>query len=199
MGSVRDQLLAAAVDLLRQAGPDAVTTTAVAKSVGIKQPSVYAHFSSRQALLTAAINEVAQELAEFTRHAQAELRAAGADDPAALHTHFTAIVDNAHHHREVITVWISHRAERTPLGDALRDVDELFVEAITDHVAALVGADDRARSERFARVMLESVASVLRLHLAGHLEKGDAVRLLVNHVFAASSLLLEAPVLVEES
>ena len=194
MGGVRDQLIKEAVALLRSSGPDAVTTTAVAEAVGIKQPSVYAHFRNREALLRAAIDVIAEELADYTRQAQAGLRAAGAGDPEALRAHFTTIIDNARVHRGVITVWLTHRTERSPLGDALRQVDETFVEAIAEHMASVrpQGAR-RAENDRFARVILEAVASVLRLNFGGHLPKADAARLLVGQVFAASTLLSSPP------
>lgn len=158
-------------------------------ATGIKQPSVYAHFRSRQALLEAAIEAVTRELYEFTRAAQAELRVAGASEPSALESHFETIVDNARRYRKVIVVWLAHRCERSELGQALRDVDERFVASIRDHVMALPSAPKPTGAERFARAMLESVAGSLRLHLDGHLPAKDTVNLLVNQVFAASGLL----------
>ena len=192
MANVREQLVKEAVALLRQGGPEAVTTTAVAHAVGIRQPSVYAHFRNRQALLNAAINQVAEDMAQFTRQAQTELRAAGADDPDALHVHFGRIIDNARAHRGLISVWLAHRDERSELGEALRDVDEMFVVEIAEHAALLrpsEAGEALTACDRFARVVLESVAGSLRLHLAGHLPKDDTVRILVNQVFAATTLL----------
>jgi len=75
---LRDDILAAAAELLERTGSEeAVTLRAVARQVGISAPSIYAHFPDREAIVLAAVVRIFDELAEAIR------RGAGAagDDP----------------------------------------------------------------------------------------------------------------------
>lgn len=56
-GDLRNALLKAAMDLLKESGQDAVTTRACAKSVGCAPSAVFRHFADRRALATALATE----------------------------------------------------------------------------------------------------------------------------------------------
>lgn len=49
----RDQIVAAALELLDERGLDGLTTRALADRLGVRQPALYWHFKDRQALLEA--------------------------------------------------------------------------------------------------------------------------------------------------
>lgn len=49
----RDTVIAQALDLLDEVGLDAVSTRRLAKRLGVEQPSLYWHFRSKAALLSA--------------------------------------------------------------------------------------------------------------------------------------------------
>ncbi|WOB76210.1 tetracycline resistance transcriptional repressor TetR [Achromobacter xylosoxidans] len=49
----RDAVIAAALDLLNEAGVDGLTTRKLAERLGVQQPALYWHFKSKQALLDA--------------------------------------------------------------------------------------------------------------------------------------------------
>ncbi len=52
-GLTRETVVAEALDLLDEVGLDQVSTRALAQRLGIKQPSLYWHFSNKEALLSA--------------------------------------------------------------------------------------------------------------------------------------------------
>jgi len=57
--ALRDEVLAAAMDLLRETGSEeAVSLRLVAQRVGVSVPSIYLHFADKQALLDAVCGEV---------------------------------------------------------------------------------------------------------------------------------------------
>lgn len=74
--------MSAALTLIERTGSDeAVTLRAVAREVGIAAPSIYAHFADRDAIVTAAVAQVFDELAEAI---EAGLESAGQDPAARL-------------------------------------------------------------------------------------------------------------------
>ncbi|MCS7475536.1 TetR/AcrR family transcriptional regulator [Umezawaea endophytica] len=75
---LRDDIVAAAVDLLDETGDEgAVTLRAVARKVGIAAPSIYRHFPDQPSIMLAVVRQAFTELEERLR---AGLDAAG-DDP----------------------------------------------------------------------------------------------------------------------
>jgi AcrR family transcriptional regulator len=63
----QDELIRIARQLVDEAGPEALTLTAVAKIAGVKAPSIYKHFADRQALLKAVEIDVLTELEQALR------------------------------------------------------------------------------------------------------------------------------------
>jgi AcrR family transcriptional regulator len=72
---LRDEILAGATELLERSGgsEEAVTLRAVAREVGISAPSIYAHFTDRQAIVDAIVNGA---FGDFNRAIQAASDAA---------------------------------------------------------------------------------------------------------------------------
>lgn len=54
-GSRKDEIVAAALELLEQDGPEAVSMRAIADRIGIKAPSLYKHYRDKEALEVAMI------------------------------------------------------------------------------------------------------------------------------------------------
>jgi AcrR family transcriptional regulator len=101
--ALRDDLLRAAMDLLRETGDeDAVSVRAVAQRVGVSVPSIYLHFTDKQALLDAVCEEVFEQLHVRLRRAGE----AGADPFDALRRQGNAYVhfalENPEHYRIVL-------------------------------------------------------------------------------------------------
>lgn len=59
---LRQEIVAAAADLLDSSGESAVTLKDIARMVGISSPSIYAHFSDREAIIAAVVAETFGEL-----------------------------------------------------------------------------------------------------------------------------------------
>ena len=70
--SVRRRAVDAALELLRDDGPEAVTMRAVAERAGVTPPAIYWHFADKDALL----GEVVREVRALFRDELAETRAA---------------------------------------------------------------------------------------------------------------------------
>jgi AcrR family transcriptional regulator len=61
--ALRDDIVAAATELLEEAGnEDAVTLRAVARRIGISAPAIYAHFADREAILEAVVDDAFADL-----------------------------------------------------------------------------------------------------------------------------------------
>lgn len=86
----RDQILAQAQRLFSENGVHRVSTREIARAVGISQPSLYAHFKSKQALIDAVAAATYEALAE-------RLQAVVDSDPAEtrLERSFRAYIDFA--------------------------------------------------------------------------------------------------------
>lgn len=65
--TTRDALVRAAADLIAAQGTAAFSLRKVAERVGIKAPSIYVHFGSKEALLAEASRHAAGALGEFLR------------------------------------------------------------------------------------------------------------------------------------
>lgn len=70
--TLRGEVLAAAMDVLRETGSEeAMSLRVVAQRVGVSVPSIYLHFSDKQALLDAVCGEVFEQLHVALRQASA--------------------------------------------------------------------------------------------------------------------------------
>ena len=91
--AVRGRLIDVAAGLLRQQGPAAVTTRAVAAAAGVQAPTIYRIFGDKDGLLDAVAERAAEEfVATKARAAQAEA-GRGADPLDDLRSAFFAQVD----------------------------------------------------------------------------------------------------------
>lgn len=70
-GDLRGALVAAALKIAETDGPDAVTFSALARTLGVTQAAPYRHFADREALLTAAATEAFGQFSESLRAAVA--------------------------------------------------------------------------------------------------------------------------------
>ena len=77
-----DDIVRGALAIIERTGSaDAVTLRAVAREVGIAAPSIYAHFTDREAIIMAAVVGIFDELADSVEQAEAS---AGGDPVARL-------------------------------------------------------------------------------------------------------------------
>jgi AcrR family transcriptional regulator len=160
----REEIVAAARDLLETGGIDAVTMQAVAGRVGIRGPSLYKRFASRAALL-AAIAEDA-----FANQARVFARAIRGDDPATdLRRVAVAYRRWAHRHPGTYGLLFA------PLGDDARPPAEAGGRAaapVIDVAARIVG---RERALDAARLLTAFVHGFVSMELAGAFRLGGDV------------------------
>jgi AcrR family transcriptional regulator len=125
--SRRTQIVTAAADLLREEGPAALTSVAVAQRVGIAQSAVYRHVRTVDELRHLATAEIvadlrlalggivlSKELREFT------------DDEAA----FAMVIDAMHRYCQAYDTVDRWRFDDGCLGDGIREVCEEFDDLI---------------------------------------------------------------------
>jgi len=82
-GVVRDQLIAAGLELARTGGPDAVVLREVTRKVGVVPNAAYRHFANHDELLAAVCTEAMRELGARTAERVARVRGKRGDPAAA--------------------------------------------------------------------------------------------------------------------
>jgi AcrR family transcriptional regulator len=129
-GNLREALIDAALELVREKGPDAFTLREVARRAGVSHAAPYRHFSDRAALLAAAAERTYSALA-------GELRAAAESAPApsgALRAAALAYVQFALNHPtgfrllfepEARTADLDRRSAGSDVFECLRETVEL--------------------------------------------------------------------------
>lgn len=187
--STKDAMVAAAADLLDEAGPDAVTLRAIAQRVGVSHNAPYKHFADKEALLAAVAAR------EFRRRAAAAPKPA-AEPMAELKRMMVSYVG-----------WATRHPARFKLafGRWTRD-DAALSEAAHEARAELVAAVTRAQGsgampagdpDRVAALLLALGHGAADLALGGHLArdgKGHAdPEDLIDDLFALYGLLAPTP------
>ena len=161
--STRDAIVAAAGDLLDEAGPEAVTLRAVAQRVGLSHNAPYKHFADKEALLAAVAT------VELRRRAEAP-RPAGGEPLATLKR---MVKDNVrwalrHPARFKLTFgnWTRHDGD---LGEAAHAARMRFVEVVV--AAQAEGALPDGDPERVSALLLALGHGAADLALGGHLSR----------------------------
>ena len=75
------KILACALELFSERGYDAVSVGEIAAAVGIRAPSLYNHFSGKQAIFDAIVSDVAAHYARDTDRIHIHVEDAGRDTP----------------------------------------------------------------------------------------------------------------------
>ena len=88
--STRERILAQALRLFSQSGFDAVSVEQIAAAVGIKAPSLYKHYKSKQAIFEALFEEARKRYSDYTLGISVHLTDAEQDTE-----HFTQITEAA--------------------------------------------------------------------------------------------------------
>jgi AcrR family transcriptional regulator len=129
-GRLRGEILAAALELIDEAGTDqAVTLRAVARRAGIAAPSIYRHFADRQAILLTLVHDAFKQLRDRLADAQP---AGGADSPTRLRAACHAYLDFSTDHPQLYRVMLGGLwGAANELG---QDPLLLLTEAVTDCV-----------------------------------------------------------------
>src|SRR5689334_25179951 len=145
---MRAELVRAAIQLVRERGASAVTTTTLTKMVGISQSGFYQHFSNVDECLGAAAVSFADEMRLNLRSirdrffAHVELL-----DDAALHDSLRRAFQHTLSYAldeprlvELIMMFKRFRGDTSPFGRALQEVDAQVIE---DMVAEIMASGKR--------------------------------------------------------
>ena len=143
----REQLLDAAIDLLRRDGVSAVSTVSVTNAIGLAQSGFYQHFSSVEECLEAAAQQCTLQLRKFVvDHLEATQQET--EDPLAAHVrHYQAMLDVCVNDHVVGELFLRRRFDESPVGRAMQD----FHKALRDDLASNLRSIARALDPRFGR------------------------------------------------
>lgn len=148
-GALRRALLDAVADIVREAGPEAVTLRECARRAGVSHSAAAPHFGDKRGLLTAFVTEGEARLAAAMRDAMAALPD-GADAPARLAATGRGYIGfaraNPAHFRLMFRTDLIDRGDpawRQAAGDAFEVLEQAMA-------AAVPGMDQRARRARLA-------------------------------------------------
>ncbi|GAB3486658.1 TetR/AcrR family transcriptional regulator [Amycolatopsis cihanbeyliensis] len=135
----REEILGAAVRVFARKGFAASRIEDVAAAAGIGKGSVYLYFASREALLTAAFEELASTSADILREARADSRPALDRLAALVHAVLRSMAQRPELSRILLDLWSASRGgEGLPLdmgavyADYRAAVAELLREAATE-------------------------------------------------------------------
>ncbi|MCP2342782.1 TetR/AcrR family transcriptional regulator [Actinomadura rupiterrae] len=168
-GSLREALVAHAVGLLDEAGPDAVVVREAARRAGVAPSAPFRHFPGRAALLTAVTEAVAVDFCdELTRAVDA------ADDVPfrALGNAFVRYA-LAHPHRFALLRGAVFGADRTPaLEEGHRAVTQRITELI---MAGQERGELRKADPELTRITAQAlVFGLSQMFVDGYLDTGRA-------------------------
>lgn len=116
----RERLLAAALELLRNEGVGAVTVSQVTKKIEVHHSLFYAHFADIDACLAAAADHVLTQLAPVDRELRRELMGRAVTNRRELAQYFEGAFERWLAERACVELLLSHRLDRSPIGEALR-------------------------------------------------------------------------------
>jgi AcrR family transcriptional regulator len=166
-GKLRDEIIAAAVEILDEEGDErAVTLRSVARRIGIAAPSIYPHFPDQPAIMLAVVRQ------EYDRLA-AELRTAaeaGGQDPrqrllAVCHAYLDLAQNHPERYRTMFGgLWMPSLGDSSITEEALVGLGEEALQILVDALGDCVTAGQATSTDLFSDV----VALWLGLHGLAH-------------------------------
>ena len=157
----REQLIQAAIDLLRREGVGAVTTVSVTEAIGLTQSGFYQHFSSLEQCLEAAAQQCTRQLRQFVAdHLEATQK--DTDDPMAAHVrHYQAMLDLCARDRVLGELFLKRRFDESPIGQAMRDFHDGLRTDLSKNLRELARAlDPRTANDPRIPVLAELLLSM---------------------------------------
>jgi len=158
--STRARILNAAIEMMEAGGESSVRLSAIAEAMGIKEPSIYHHFTNRTELINAAYVEWYWQClkTEIPVEAMMVLVETKEDYVRAVRKSMEWSFQPERHHARAIRLSVLGAAQRNPdLGVAINDINKKFLATIAD--AALV-----AQQKGWFRTDLDPKAIAYWLH-----------------------------------
>jgi len=158
--STRSRILNAAIKMMETGGESSVRLSAIAEDLGIKEPSIYHHFTNRTELVNAAYVEWYWQClkTEIPVEAMMVLVDSREDYVRAVRKSMEWSYQPERHHARAIRVSVLGAAQRNPdLAIAINDINKKFLATIAD--AASV-----AQQKGWLRADLDPMATAYWLH-----------------------------------
>jgi len=158
--STRSRILNASIKMMETGGESSVRLSAIAEGLGIKEPSIYHHFTNRTELVNAAYVEWYWQClkTEIPVEAMMVLVDSKEDYVRALRKSMEWSYRPERHHARAIRVSVLGAAQRNPdLAIAINDINKKFLATIAD--AALY-----AQQKGWLRADLDPMATAYWLH-----------------------------------
>jgi AcrR family transcriptional regulator len=180
--STRDALVDAAVQLLDEGGPEAVTLREVGHRAGVSHNAPYKHFSGKEALLAAV---AARELRQ-----QAAAVATATTLRSVLHGYVDWALAHPQRFRLVFGAWSSGSEELAAAAQTAR-ATLISLVAEQQRASRLPDADPERLAALLQALAHGAVALTLAGHLSpagkGHASPGDLVDDLIGHLLLAAA------------
>ncbi|WP_308169727.1 TetR/AcrR family transcriptional regulator [Acrocarpospora catenulata] len=164
---LRDEIIAAAVELLDEEGDErAITLRSVARRIGIAAPSIYPHFPDQPAIMLAVVRQEFDQLATTLRAAAED---SGQDPRQRLLAACQAYLDLAQTHPGRYRImfgglWIPNLSEGSVTQDDMTGLGMEAMQVIVDALGDCVTAGQATSTDLFS----DAVALWLGLHGLAH-------------------------------
>ncbi|MEU8632151.1 TetR/AcrR family transcriptional regulator [Amycolatopsis sp. NPDC048633] len=166
-GRLREEIVAAAVDLLDESGDEsAITLRSVARRAGIAAPSIYRHFPDQPAIMLAVVRRA---FAELEAQLRADLDAAG-DDPrerlfACCHSYLRFAQEHPERYRSMFGgLWMPALHDTSVTADDVATLGDACTRLLTETLDDCVTAGQVTTTDPHA----DAVALWLGLHGLAH-------------------------------
>ena len=158
--STRSRILNAAIEMMETGGESSVRLSAIAEALGIKEPSIYHHFTNRTELVNAAYVEWYWQClkTDIPVEAMMVLVETKEDYIRAFRKSMEWSYQPARHQARAIRVSVLGAAQRNPeLAAAVNDINKKFLATIADSVLF-------AQQKGWLRTDLDPMATAYWLH-----------------------------------
>jgi AcrR family transcriptional regulator len=158
--STRSRILNAAIEMMEAGGESSVRLSAIAEALGIKEPSIYHHFTNRTELVNAAYIEWYWQCLKTDIPVEAMMVLVETKDDyvRALRKTMEWSYQPARHHSRAIRLSVLGAAQRNPeLAVSINDINKKFLASIAD-------AANVAQQKGWLRADLDPMAIAYWLH-----------------------------------
>ncbi len=190
-GQTRIAIIEAAIELLMQEGPSALTTINLAEKVGIVQSGFYAHFKTIEECLHALVHEIDLKVRQPLAKQMVQLRLTDAGDPELLEVFYKQLFDLVEENWKLMEVFLHFRGDHSIVGKMLNDFETSMVQDLTEHLRAIRDVTTQEPAFGDASTNHLNVLSHMMLNQGlvgmyhwkmGNISKQTLVRLLSQHI-----------------
>ncbi|MBT0585259.1 TetR/AcrR family transcriptional regulator [Alteromonas oceanisediminis] len=140
-GETRVEILRTVMRLLMQEGPDVISTTRLAKEVGIVQSGFYAHFKTIEECLHAVVHEIDVNVRTPLSNSMAQLRLTDASDVDLLEQFFDELFDTVQNNWSLMELFLHYRGDHSVVGRLIGEFESSLVADLQAHLRALQHSD----------------------------------------------------------